>query len=141
MVASVAMVALLVPASAAAETFRGKTTQGKPVRIETRPDGELRKAVWRWETTTCAGDPGLRLLTQTTRLRTPNNSRPGFFRAKGVYRVRFSDAKVRFEVSGTGRQRTPERWTGSFRAKAFVKLDRGGRAVCRLRRIDWAAKL
>ena len=114
--------------------------QGKPVVIETRPDGTLRQATWRWRTSKC-NEPGIQLRTQFTRLRNPKRSRPGYFTAKGTYRVRFSDSKVRFEVAGIGRQRTPKRWSGSFRAKAFVNLDDGSRVKCRLRRIDWAAKL
>lgn len=129
---------LALPALAAAETFRGQTAQGRPVTIETRPDRELRKAVWVWKTTGCSRG-GLRLKTQTTRLRAPKQSRPGFFTAKGNYKIRFSDAKVRFEVESTGRQRSETRWSGTFRAKAFVKLDDGERLTCRLRPIDWAA--
>jgi hypothetical protein len=135
-----AVAALALPAVAAAETFKGQTVQGKPVTIETRPDGQLRKATWRWSTKNC-DEPGLRLKTQFTRLRDPKRSRPGYFKAKGTYRVRFSDSKVRFEVSSIGRQRSPQRWSGTFRAEAFVKLDDGRRVNCKLRRIEWAAKL
>lgn len=135
--ASLALLAL--PGSAAAETFTGTTVQGKQVVIETRPDGELRKASWRWNTKNC-DEPGVTLRTQFTRLRTPERSRPGYFKAKGTYRVEFSDSTVRFEVSSTGRQRSHRRWAGTFRARALVNLDDGGRVECKLRRIDWAAK-
>jgi hypothetical protein len=131
---------LALPGAAAAETFTGKTVQGKQVVIETRPDGELRKATWRWSTKNC-DEPGVTLRTQFTRLRTPKRSRPGYFKAKGTYRVEFSDSTVRFEVSSTGRQRSQRRWSGTFRARAFVDLDAGGRVECKLRRISWAAKL
>ncbi|MCD6014866.1 MAG: hypothetical protein K0R88_950 [Solirubrobacterales bacterium] len=136
-----AVLALLaLPGSALAETFEGQTVQGKPVVIETRPNGELRKGTWRWKTKEC-DEPGISLRTQFTRLRTPKRSKPGYFKAKGTYRVRFSDSKVRFEVSSTGRQRGSRRWAGSFKAKAFVDLNDGPRVTCKLRRIDWAAKL
>jgi hypothetical protein len=133
-------VATLSPAAAAAETFEGNTVQGKPVTIETRPDGELRKATWRWSTKDC-DEPGIRLRTQFTRLRTPKRSKPGYFKAKGTYKVEFSDSDVRFEVASTGRQRSPERWNGTFKATALVKLEDGSKVNCRLRRIAWAAKL
>jgi hypothetical protein len=136
--ASLALLAL--PGSAAAETFTGRTVQGKQVVIETRPDGELRKATWRWNTKNC-DEPGVTLRTQFTRLRTPKRSRPGYFKAKGTYRVEFSDSTVRFEVSSTGRQRGARRWAGTFRARAFVNLDAGGRVECKLRRVEWAARL
>jgi hypothetical protein len=137
--AAAAAAALVFPAAAAAETFTGKTVQGKRVVVETRPDGELRKASWRWNTKDC-DRPGTSLRTQFTRLRTPKRSRPGYFKAKGTYRVKFSDSTVRFEVSRTGRQRSRRRWAGTFRARAFIKLDSGRRIECKLRRIDWAAK-
>jgi hypothetical protein len=54
--------------------------------------------------------------------------------------VRFSDSTVRFEVSSTGRQRGQRRWAGTFRARAVVDLNDGGRVECKLRRIDWTAK-
>jgi hypothetical protein len=137
--AAAAAVALVLPAGASAETFTGKTVQGKQVVIETRPNDELRKATWRWNTKNC-DEPGVTLRTQFTRLRTPKRSRPGYFKAKGTYRVEFSDSTVRFEVSSTGRRRGQRRWTGTFRATASVNLNDGGQVECKLRRIDWAAK-
>jgi hypothetical protein len=133
------VVAFAVPATAAAETFRGKTAQGKPVTLETRPDGEVRKVVWRWRTTKCDDDASLRLKTQTTVLKNPRSRRPGSFAADGAYEVEYTDAKIRFKVSSVGRQRSPSRWSGTFKAKAIVDLDRGHDTVCRLRRISWAA--
>jgi hypothetical protein len=139
-IAAAAVIAMAFPAGASAETFTGKTVQGKPVVIETRPDGELRKASWRWSTKNC-DEPGVSLRTQFTRLRTPKRSRPGYFKAKGVYRAEFTDSTVRFEVSSIGRQRSRRRWAGTFRARAFINLDDGGRIECKLRRVEWAARL
>ena len=136
--ASLALLAL--PGSAAAETFSGKTVQGKQVVIKTTPTRELRKATWRWSTKNC-DRPGVTLRTQFTRLRTPKRSRPGYFKAKGVYRVEFTDSTVRFEVSSIGRERSQRRWSGTFRARAFVALNDGGRVECELRRINWTATL
>ena len=135
-----AAAAMVFPVGAAAETFSGKTVQGKQVVIETTPTSELRKATWRWSTKDC-DRPDVTLRTQFTRLRTPKRSRPGYFKAKGTYRVEFTDSTVRFEVSSIGRQRSPRRWAGTFRARAFVALTDGGRVECKLRRINWTAKL
>jgi hypothetical protein len=136
--AAIALLCLVLPASAAADTFRGQTSQRKPVTIETRPDGELRKGTWRWE----AGcdRKNLRLKTQTTVLRNAQRSKPGYFKAKGSYKAKFRDARIRFEVAMTGRQKQPNRWAGTFAGKAFVDLKGGGNAVCKLRKVDWAAK-
>jgi hypothetical protein len=138
--AAAAAAALVLPGGAAAETFTGKTVQGKHVVIQTTPSRELRKATWRWSTKNC-DRPGVTLRTQFTRLRTPKRSRPGYFKAKGVYRVEFTDSTVRFEVSSIGRQRGQRRWSGTFLARAFVALNDGGRVECKLRRINWTAKL
>lgn len=132
------LAAVALPASAAAETFAGKTQQGKPVTIKTGPDGELRKASWRWSTTSC--DQGnLRLRTQATVLKTPKRSKPGFFTAKGAYKSEFTDATIRFRIASTGRQRSPTRWSGTFKAEATVNLEDGPTVDCGLRRIGWAA--
>jgi hypothetical protein len=139
-IGAAAAVALVLPAGASAETFTGKTVQGKQVVIETTPSRELRKATWRWSTKNCDRQ-GVSLRTQFTRLRTPKRSRPGYFKAKGVYRVEFTDSTVRFEVSSVGRQRSQRRWSGTFRARAFIALNEGGRVTCKLRRVSWAAKL
>ncbi len=135
-----AVVALALPASAAAETFRGKTAQGKPVTLETRPDGEVRKVVWRWNTGDCK-DNDLRLKTQSTVLKSPRSREPGSFSAGGSYNVAYSDARIRFEVRSDGRQVSPTEWSGTFRATAEVNLDRGQDTTCKLRRIDWTARL
>jgi len=135
-----ALIALALPASAAAETFRGKTAQGKPVTLETRPDGEVRKVVWRWNTGDCE-DNDLRLKTQSTVLKSPRSREPGSFSAGGSYAVDYSDARIRFKVASDGRQLSPTQWSGTFRAKAIVNLDRGQDTSCRLRRIDWSARI
>jgi hypothetical protein len=135
---AVAAAALALPSAAAAETFRGKTAQGKPVSLETRPDGEVRKVTWRWRTSSCK-DSNLRLKTQSTVLKSPRSRKPGRFASDGSYKVRFSDATIRFKVSAAGRQRSPNRWSGTFKAKAIVDLKRGRDTVCKLRRVDWAA--
>lgn len=132
-------VALLLSASAAAETFRGKTAQGKPVTLSTKPDGEVRKVVWRWNTTSCEDDGELRLKTQSTVLKYPRSRRAGSFATDGAYVADFSDARIRFKVSAVGHQRSAQRWSGTFRAKARVNLDRGEDTTCKLRRVDWAA--
>jgi len=134
-----ALVALALPASAVAETFRGKTAQGKPVTLETRPDGEVRKVVWRWNTGDCK-DNDLRLKTQSTVLKSPRSRELGSFSAGGSYTVDYSDARIRFKVLSDGRQLSPTEWSGTFRAKAMVNLDRGPDTSCRLRRIDWTAR-
>lgn len=131
------LAALALPASASAETFRGKTVQGKPVTLQTRPDGEVRKVVWRWNTTTCE-DSDLRLKTQSTVLKNPQG-KPGSFSSKGAYTVKYSDAKIRFKIVSAGRQRSAGRWSGTFKAKAVVDLEDGDEVLCKLRRIDWAA--
>ncbi len=133
-----ALVAMALPASAAAETFRGQTAQRKPVTIQTKPNDELRKATWRWNTANCS-DRSLRLKTQTTVLKQPKRSKPGYFKAKGSYKVKYNDATIRFEVRTMGRQKRADRWSGTFSGKAFVDLKKGGDVVCKLRKIDWAA--
>jgi hypothetical protein len=135
---AVVATALALPSAAAAETFRGKTAQGKPVSLETRPDGEVRKVTWRWRTSSCK-DSDLRLKTQSTVLKNPRSRKPGTFASKGSYVAEFSDATIRFKVSSAGRQRSPSRWSGTFKAKAIVDLKRGKDTVCKLRRISWAA--
>lgn len=131
------LAALALPVSASAESFRGKTAQGKPVTLQTRPDGEVRTVVWRWNTTACE-DSDLRLKTQSTVLKDPRG-KPGSFASKGSYTVKYSDAKIRFKVISDGRQRSPGRWSGTFKARVFVDLEEGDEVFCKLRRIDWAA--
>lgn len=135
---AVCAAALALPASASAETFRGQTAQGKPVILETRPDGSIRKVSWQWRTTKCT-QGNLRLKTQTTVLKNPRSRRPGSFAVDGSYKVDYSDATIRFKVDSSGTQRSPNRWSGTFKAKAIVDLDRGEDTVCKLRRLNWAA--
>lgn len=135
-----ALVCVALPATASAAEFRGKTAQGKPVSIKTNAAGELTRGVWQWGTGDCE-KRNLRLKTQSTVLRKAQKSKPGYFKGKGRYKVNFKDAKIRFEVAMDGRQKRANRWKGTFKAEARVDLKRGGKTTCKLRRIDWSAKL
>lgn len=138
MFAAAAVALLALPAAASAERFSGETAQGKPVKIVSTPEGELRKATWRWQAT--CKRKGLRLRPMTTVLTTARRSKPGFFKGKGSYKVRARDARIRVFVAMVGRQKRPDRWTGTFKAKAYVDLKDGPKSVCKLRRIGWTAK-
>ena len=135
--AAIALLCLALPASASAEVFKGQTAQRKPVTIKATPEGELKKATWRWKAGCERKD--LRLKTQTTVLKRAQRSKPGYFKAKGFYTAKFRDARIRFEVSMMGRLKRADRWAGTFAGKARVKLRNGDKTTCKLRRVDWAA--
>ena len=140
-VGSVAVgICLALPAASAAETFSGQSAQGKLVRLSTQPNGEVRGFGIRWSTQDCNPEGG-RLAPRWTGFGKPlDRSRPGFFADKGQYEVQYTDAKVRFVGKVEGRRRSDDRWSGTFKIKAFIDPESGPDFTCKRRRTSWRAK-
>jgi hypothetical protein len=130
---------LLAPSAAAAEEFKGSTSKGLPAYVRTDPTDHVKTFAVTWRTGDCTR-PGYTLKRKTTYSLPPlDRSKPGSFVDRGQYRVKYSDARVRFRVGARGRMVSDTRWKGTFAAKAFVNFNDGSEMTCRLRRISWHA--
>ena len=138
---ALAVVFALLPAgSATAGTLEGGTAQGKEVTLRVAREDTVSSMKIFWRATKCER-PGFSMRTVRTFMLPPlDRSKPGFFADRGQYRVRYSDARVRFRIGSRGRMVSEKRWKGTFTATAFLIFNDGSKTTCRLRRIGWHAE-
>lgn len=132
-----AAVLAALPATADAAVFRGDTSQGRPASVVIGSDGLLRAARVNWRTSCRSGS----FKTKTSFLRPHDASTAESFRDSGTYRSRGDGYRFRTTASIRGHKSGEGRWRGRFSAKVLVS--RNGRYVdtCRLRRLNWSARL
>jgi len=130
-----------LPATAqAAETFKGRTSQGRTVVVRTADSGLVTLVRLRWTAACESAETDL-----TSRL----SMYPRFFnrvstarRIRGVGRYKAKAAPgtfARIRATVTGR-RSKGRWRGTFTATATVRRDGETIDRCRTPRIRWSAK-
>jgi hypothetical protein len=140
-VALIALVIAVVPATAGAATLRGRTAQHRATRIDVGTNGVPRKVVVSWRAH-CQADPRA-TYTDTTAFPTPHASaRTKRIIGGGTYRTRAGPG-LRATITSrlVAHRHSVYLWTGSFRARAVIR--RHGRLVdrCILRRVGWRASL
>jgi len=131
----------LAPATADAEVFRRKTTQGRPASVVVGSDGLLRTARVNWRARCRYG----RIAEKTSFLRPHDISTPDAFRDGGVYRKRQRGGyRLRFTPVIRGERvaaASGERWRGTFRATVLVTRRGNYVDTCRVKRLRWTARL
>jgi hypothetical protein len=134
---AVCVLAAVAVAPAEAETYRGKTRQGRAVAVWTAADGSPERVRLSWRAGCRHGD----FVSHTLFLPPFDTATPDRFRATSVSSTRVEGGyRARLRVSANGAQAADGAWTGGFRATVTVSR-RGDRVdTCRLRRDPWWAR-
>lgn len=134
-----ALLSTAAPAAAEAKNYKGKTSQGREVKLRTGADGVVSRVALGYRAP--CGD-GYRFNEHTT-------FRPAFDAATtdtvqdtGTYRVRYRGG-LRARITPTlAGQRDPatDRWSGTLAVKIMVT--RKGKVIdqCELKRLTWTAR-
>ena len=125
-----------VPAVAEAETWRGKTRQGRTVWVRTGDDDRVERVSVSWKATCQKGS----YMSRTVFLRPFDVSEAAEFEDRGTYRVSVKGgyrARHTVFVHGT---LDDDRWRGIFRVRTRVTKDGHFVDRCRLRRVTWIAE-
>lgn len=129
---------LVVPALASAP-FKGKTSQGLPVRVEVYKSGAPSFVLVNWRAP-CTPNHHLRAWS-SWRFKRNNTSRRGVNGAGKVAYKGFHGRFIRARPHVTVRRASATRWHGTFRATATVYRGKDGPVLrhCRLRTVHWSA--
>jgi hypothetical protein len=125
-----------VPAVAGADTWRGKTGQGRAVAVRTGDNDRVERVRVSWKAKCQKGS----YMSRTVFRRPFDVSEAAEFVDGGTYSVDVPGGyRARHRVRVRGRLAAGE-WTGTFRVRTRVTRD--GRFVdsCRLRRVRWSAE-
>lgn len=126
------------PPAGAAETFRGRTGQARPVVLTVGDDGRVERMRAGWKARCRRARASFE---DTTDVLPPfERSTPGGFRATGTYTTR-DRGRIRSTVTLTVEgARSGDRWRGTLQAS--VRVRRRGRAYdrCTLARARWVAR-
>ncbi|UJA21543.1 hypothetical protein HJD18_15865 [Thermoleophilia bacterium SCSIO 60948] len=138
--ALLAMVAMLSVASAAqADTFKGKTEQGKNATLQVRNnDGVPTKFVIRWNSSSCANGSTYKDKTTFNGFK---NADANSLSSRGSYTTRQSGGiRSRVRVNVNASRQGQKRWKGTFTARVRVK--KGGEQIdrCKLRGNSFTVK-
>ena len=133
---AVCALAAVLPATASAATWKGKTKQGRAVVVRTGADGTVNRIRIGWKARCGNGNYASRTLF----LPPLDSATSTTFTDSGSYRARPEGYQSRIWVRITGNRDAGEStWSGTFRVK--VRVSRGGEHVdtCRLKRLGWKA--
>jgi hypothetical protein len=133
---AVCAVAAAVPATASAETWRGKTKQGRGIVVHTGADGVVERARIGWRARCAHG----RYSSQTIFRPPLDSATETTFMDKGSYRGHPEGYRARIWVRIAGTlDAASGRWSGTFKVR--VRVTKEGELVdtCRLRRLRWSA--
>jgi hypothetical protein len=125
------------PAVAGAETWRGKTEQGRAVAVRTGDDDRVERVRVSWKAKCQKGT----YMSRTVFRRPFDVSRAAEFEDRGTYAVDVPGGyRARHRVFVRGKLGADGDWTGTFRVR--TRVTRGGRFVdsCRLRGLRWSAE-
>ena len=128
---------LAVPAAAQAETWRGKTKQGRTVVVSTGDDDRVERVRVAWKARCEHGS----YTSRTLFLRPFDVSDAGAFEDGGTYRSHVPGGyRARHRVLVRGTLGADDRWSGTFRVR--TRVTRRGRVVdrCRIKRVRWSAR-
>jgi hypothetical protein len=125
-----------VPGVAHAETWRGKTRQGRSVWVRTGADDRVARVSVSWKATCRRGS----YMSRTVFLRPFDVSEAAEFEDSGSYRVRVKGGYRARHTVFVRATLEDDRWTGTFRVRTRVTKD--GRFVdrCRLDGVRWTAE-
>jgi hypothetical protein len=136
---AICVLAVALPASASAATWKGKTRQGRGVVIHTAADGTVSRVRIGWRAT-CA--KAKYVYSSRTLFRAPlDTSTATAFEETGSYRGHPTGYRARIwvRIAGSLDAGTGE-WSGTFKVKVRVTSKEGERVdTCRLRRLRWSA--
>jgi hypothetical protein len=134
---STATLAALVPATAEAARYKGKTAQDRTVSVVTGADGLVQRVTIRWRASCQHGT----YRNRSVFVPPLDSSTPDAFTDRWVQRQRSRGGYVgRVSVNLSGaHSASPDRWSGTLRVR--VKVRRRGRVIdtCRLRNLAWSA--
>lgn len=136
-----ALASLAMAEAAAADTYKGRTTQGKTMKLTVNNAGEVRKASYVWDMECRGGGSLTNGGTISSRFR---RSSPRGFNTKGGYTAeveRKFEAQVKVRLDGDRASDT--RFTGSFKLTAKVFNERTDELVARCATgiVRWTADL
>jgi len=134
---AVCALAVALPATASAATWKGKTHQGRGVVVRTGDDGTVTRIRIGWKAQCAVGDW---YKSRTLFVSPLDSATSTTFADAGSYRAHPEGYQARIWVRITGNRDAGEStWSGTFRVK--VRVSKGGEHVdtCRLRRLRWSA--
>ena len=138
--AAAALASVLLAASAPAapaETYRGRTDQGRAVSIQTAVDGTPERVRISWRAPCRKG----RFVSRSVFVAPFERAERGRFAATSTLRIEVRGGyRARVRAAAGGRQAKDGTWRGRVRVQVAVWRD--GRRVdtCRLRRTEWTAR-
>jgi hypothetical protein len=125
---------LLLPATASAATWQGKTKQGRAVVVKTGSDRIVTSARIGWRARCGRGK-----YTSRTLFKAPlDSATTTTFAHTGDYRARPSGYRARIWVHIAG-ELDDDVWTGRFRVRVRVTRDGEHVDTCRLKGLRWRA--
>ena len=133
---AVCALAVVLPATASAATWKGKTRQGRAVVVHAGDNGTVNRIRIGWKARCGSGNYSSRTLF----LPPLDSATSSTFADAGSYRARPEGYQARIWVRIAGNLDAGEQtWSGTFRVK--VRVSKGGEHVdtCRLRRLRWSA--
>ena len=133
---AVCALAVVLPATASAATWKGKTRQGRAVVVHAGDNGTVNRIRIGWKARCGSGNYSSRTLF----LPPLDSAASSTFADAGSYRARPEGYQARIWVRIAGSLDAGEQtWSGTFRVK--VRVSKGGEHVdtCRLRRLRWSA--
>jgi len=133
---AVCALAVVLPATASAATWKGKTRQGRAVVVHAGDNGTVNRIRIGWKAGCGSGNYSSRTLF----LPPLDSATSSTFADAGSYRARPEGYQARIWVRIAGNLDAGEQtWSGTFRVK--VRVSKGGEHVdtCRLRRLRWSA--
>jgi hypothetical protein len=133
---AVCALAVALPATASAATWKGKTRQGRGVVVRTGDDGTVNRIRIGWKARCEKGD----YKSRTQFLPPLDSATSSSFAHAAGYRGHPKGYQARIWVRITGNlDAGAQTWSGTFRVK--VRVSKGGEHVdtCRLRRLRWSA--
>ena len=133
---AVCALAAVLPATASAATWKGKTGQGRAVVVHAGDNGTVNRIRIGWKARCGSGNYSSRTLF----LPPLDSATSSTFADAGSYRARPEGYQARIWVRIAGNLDAGEQtWSGTFRVK--VRVSKGGEHVdtCRLRRLRWSA--
>jgi hypothetical protein len=133
---AVCALAVVLPATASAATWKGKTRQGRAVVVHAGDNGTVDRIRIGWKARCGSGNYSSRTLF----LPPLDSATSSTFADAGSYRGHPKGYQARIWVRIAGNLDAGEQtWSGTFRVK--VRVSKGGEHVdtCRLRRLRWSA--
>ena len=133
---AVCALAVVLPATASAATWKGKTRQGRAVVVHAGDNGTVNRIRIGWKARCGSGNYSSRTLF----LPPLDSATSSTFADAGSYRGHPEGYQARIWVRIAGNLDAGEQtWSGTFRVKVRVSKEGEHVDTCRLRRLRWSA--